>query len=63
MNAPTHSLIAKMTVQNLLQQIHHAEILLAVEERPETILPAALRETLLRIRQQLHDLDYRLQLI
>lgn len=55
-----HRLIAKVTVQSLLQQVQHAEVLLTFGDIRDEHLPDAVKDALGKIRQQLNDLEYRL---
>jgi hypothetical protein len=59
----SHALIAKVTVQNLLQQIQHVQILLTFspDNEHEATIPLAIQNTLQTMRSQLNDLEYRLQ--
>lgn len=63
MLATNHALIAKVTVQSLLQQMQHAEVLLTFGDVIDAHLPGVLKETFVKMRQQLNDLEYRLGII
>lgn len=59
--ANSHALIAKVTVQRLLQQVQHAEILTHFGDTGEGAMAATLQQYFIEIRQQLHGLEHRLE--
>jgi hypothetical protein len=60
MTGHNNALIAKVTVQSLLQQLQHAEILLTFGDGADSKLPMAIKDSLAKMRAQLNDLEFRL---
>ncbi len=58
-----HSLITKVTLQSLMQQLQQAEVLLTFGDLKDEQLPAVVKESLANIRAQLGELEYRLGMI
>jgi hypothetical protein len=61
MSGHNQTLIAKITVQSLLQQLQQAEILLTFDDVRDVELCLTLKEHMTKIRTQLNNLEYRLQ--